>query len=161
MTLVRVSCGLPLEADTGRVGRRQSALVVRCAHLPAREPAPPPIAYLMELDLYADVIVQRWENLTGKLAERIRAVAAAVSMRFSDLHQATSGPLTGGMPRVQLLVMNRSGRADADLLRERSGAGGARSAGASLAFWLNRQCRALPPPVRLPVSMRPLRVPRR
>ena len=28
-------------------------------------------AYLMELDLlYADVIVQRWENLTGKKAER-------------------------------------------------------------------------------------------
>jgi DNA modification methylase len=30
-------------------------------------------AYLMELDpLYCDVIVQRWENFTGKKAERVQ-----------------------------------------------------------------------------------------
>jgi DNA modification methylase len=34
-------------------------------------------AFLMELDpLYCDVIVQRWEQFTGKKAERIAASAA-------------------------------------------------------------------------------------
>jgi len=35
-------------------------------------------AFLMELDaLYCDVIVKRWENFTGVIAERISAVEAA------------------------------------------------------------------------------------
>jgi DNA modification methylase len=36
-------------------------------------------AYLMELDrLYADVIVRRWEEYTGKKAERLSAGQAGV-----------------------------------------------------------------------------------
>jgi DNA modification methylase len=37
-------------------------------------------AYLMELDtLYCDVIVQRWENFTGRKAERVAGVDQAVA----------------------------------------------------------------------------------
>jgi len=48
-------------------------------------------AFLTELDpLYYDVIVQRWEKLTGRKVERITSVGAPPTATFSNCQEARS-----------------------------------------------------------------------
>lgn len=67
-------------------------------------------AYLMELDgLYCDVIVQRWEQFTGKTAERVSVeVAPAVATVSPTVAPVASGGKSCGKGRSSVVPTERS-----------------------------------------------------